>query len=211
MHSGLFGSAILNLLLKDSKLSVTVLVRGSAIARQIESLGATVVQGKLEQSDLITDWSGTNKSDVRRLFFNSPLSFAHENASSTGDRPRRPSPRQDLHRSRPRRHQIPRVSQQTHRLPYDPYPIHAIFTPLLFLHIVRTSGAGVIADNAAGAFASPTTYTDLEPETIDAILPLHPFREIDVQILDMQKALGEDLCKVAIVMPPLVYGYHCER
>lgn len=77
----------------------------------------------------------------------------------------------------------------------------------LFIH---TSGTGVLDDGAAGAFASDTIYTDEEPSAIDALADDAPHRPIDLAIVTAQRKLG-DKAKIAIMIPPLIYGYNAKH
>ncbi|KAJ4204153.1 hypothetical protein NW759_014990 [Fusarium solani] len=71
----------------------------------------------------------------------------------------------------------------------------------IFIH---TSGATHLADNSAGSIAGQVIYDDEQPEVIDA-LPATPAREVDLALLRGRQALGAQ-AKIAMVIPPLVYG-----
>ncbi|KAF9634960.1 NAD-dependent epimerase/dehydratase [Lasiodiplodia theobromae] len=71
---------------------------------------------------------------------------------------------------------------------------------------IHTSGTGVLDDGAAGAFSSSTIYADDDPAAIDALPDTAPHRAIDLAVTQAAKELGEK-AKIAILLPPVVYGY----
>lgn len=77
----------------------------------------------------------------------------------------------------------------------------------IYLH---TSGTSVIGDTVYGGKKSPQVFHDDKPDEVDSLPDDAPHRAIDLNILRTRDALG-DRVKVAIVMPPLIYGYHPEH
>jgi hypothetical protein len=67
-------------------------------------------------------------------------------------------------------------------------------------------------DGATGMIASDTVFSDLQPQVIDSTAAStgHPFHQVNLAILSGRQSLG-DHAKIAIVMPPLIYGVNKER
>jgi len=72
---------------------------------------------------------------------------------------------------------------------------------------IHTSGTSLLADGAAGNFKSDKVYSDKNRSQIDSLPDDAPHRSIDLEIVRIQKELGDD-AKIAIVAPPLIYGYN---
>ncbi|KZS94181.1 NAD(P)-binding protein [Sistotremastrum niveocremeum HHB9708] len=70
---------------------------------------------------------------------------------------------------------------------------------------IHTSGTGVISDEARGKFASEFVFNDTDPQSIDNLAITQPHRGVDVYIRDQAKTLAGK-AKVAIIIPPLIYG-----
>ncbi|KAM0755789.1 NAD(P)-binding protein [Meredithblackwellia eburnea MCA 4105] len=75
--------------------------------------------------------------------------------------------------------------------------------PAYFIH---TSGAGILIDNAAGLVSSDKIYSDKHPEAIDALPPTAPHRDVDFMIRDAIKSGDLGSARVAILLPPCIYG-----
>lgn len=65
-------------------------------------------------------------------------------------------------------------------------------------------GTGVIQDTSDSK--SDHVYSDDDPKGIDAIPDSQPHREIDLAILKAVRTSLKDSAKVAIIMPPCIYG-----
>lgn len=72
---------------------------------------------------------------------------------------------------------------------------------------IHTSGTSVIGDVEARGKKSSKVYHDSKAAEINALPDGAPHRQIDLRILGVQKKLGAK-AKMAIVMPPLIYGYN---
>lgn len=72
---------------------------------------------------------------------------------------------------------------------------------------IHTSGTSVLDDNARGGAKSDKIYTDETRDGVDSVPDNAPHREIDLAIVKAQRELGEK-AKIAIMIPPLIYG--CE-
>ncbi|CRG90693.1 hypothetical protein PISL3812_07738 [Talaromyces islandicus] len=70
---------------------------------------------------------------------------------------------------------------------------------------IRTSGASLLGDTAAGEYGSDTIYDDENPAMIDALPETADHRLMDLAIVNARARLG-DKAKVAIMIPPLIYG-----
>ncbi|WYZ37002.1 hypothetical protein EsH8_II_000508 [Colletotrichum jinshuiense] len=70
---------------------------------------------------------------------------------------------------------------------------------------IHTSGCGVITDDSNGQYAAEKIYEDDKPDMIDALAPDAPHRRIDLAILKGRAELGAT-AKIAIVIPPVIYG-----
>lgn len=73
---------------------------------------------------------------------------------------------------------------------------------------VHTSGTSVLDDGAAGSKKSDKVYHDSVKSEVDSVPDDAPHREIDLAITKAQKELGEK-AKIAIMIPPLIYGCKC--
>lgn len=74
----------------------------------------------------------------------------------------------------------------------------------IFIH---TSGTSVLDDNARGAFKGDKIYYDNKPDDINAVADTAPHRDVDLTILRGIEQIG-DKAKIAIMTPPLIYGYN---
>ncbi|KNZ81922.1 hypothetical protein J132_10201, partial [Termitomyces sp. J132] len=72
----------------------------------------------------------------------------------------------------------------------------------ILIHTVNHC-AGVLIDNAAGAFAGETIYDDANPDQIETLAPSQPHREVDLAII---KADKEGYVKTYIILPSTIYG-----
>lgn len=72
---------------------------------------------------------------------------------------------------------------------------------------IHTSGTSVLDDSAHGRFKSDKVFHDDKPGEIDALEDSAPHREIDLAILKAKRELG-DKAKIAIMVPPLIYGFN---
>ncbi|KAF4231530.1 hypothetical protein CNMCM8980_005234 [Aspergillus fumigatiaffinis] len=68
---------------------------------------------------------------------------------------------------------------------------------------IHTSGAGILSDDSKGAFKTDKIFDDETPNSIDALPDEAPHRQVDLTIT-RQDVGGR--AKIAIVMPPLIYG-----
>ncbi|KAN0113039.1 NAD(P)-binding protein [Hyaloscypha variabilis] len=76
----------------------------------------------------------------------------------------------------------------------------------IFIH---TSGTSVLDDNAHGAFKSEKIYHDSVPSEIDSVPDNAPHRKIDLTIVNAKNSeLLKGRAKVAIMIPPLIYGFN---
>jgi nucleoside-diphosphate-sugar epimerase len=73
--------------------------------------------------------------------------------------------------------------------------------PPIFIH---TSGTGVLADNAMGAFTSDIIWHDDDPDQIETIPDDAPHRSVELMILNADK---QGYIKSYIITPPTVWGY----
>lgn len=70
---------------------------------------------------------------------------------------------------------------------------------------VHTSGTSVLDDGADGQFKSDKIYNDDDMDQVDSVSDDAPHREIDLAIIRLKKELGSK-AKIAIMIPPLIYG-----
>lgn len=70
---------------------------------------------------------------------------------------------------------------------------------------IHTSGASLLSDTAAGEHGSDVIYDDQNPAMIDALPETADHRLIDLAIVNAKAKLG-DKAKLAIMIPPLIYG-----
>ncbi|KAK2464545.1 hypothetical protein APHAL10511_003403 [Amanita phalloides] len=70
--------------------------------------------------------------------------------------------------------------------------------------IIHTSGTGVIADNAMGAFTSDYIYHDDDPDQLETLPADAVHRDIDLMFIDADK---EGYVKSYIVTPATIWGY----
>ena len=73
----------------------------------------------------------------------------------------------------------------------------------IFIH---TSGTSVLDDNAQGEFRSDKIYHDNVRSEVDSVPDSAIHREIDLAIVRSQQNPPDDKAKVAIMIPPLIYG-----
>lgn len=74
--------------------------------------------------------------------------------------------------------------------------------PITYIH---TSGTSLLDDKALGSFKSSKIYHDDKQEEIDSLSDSAPHRQIDLEILKAREELSGK-AKIAIVIPPLIYG-----
>lgn len=72
---------------------------------------------------------------------------------------------------------------------------------------IHTSGTSVLNDDANGEYEGDKIYHDDKREEIDSVPDDVPHRPIDLTIVRAAKELG-DKAKLAIMIPPLIYGYN---
>ncbi|KAJ3537416.1 hypothetical protein NMY22_g5598 [Coprinellus aureogranulatus] len=72
--------------------------------------------------------------------------------------------------------------------------------PGIFIH---TSGTGVLADDARGAYSTDTIYDDTNPEQIESLAPTQVHRNVDLALL---KGDSEGYVKTYIILPSTIYG-----
>ncbi|EXJ85130.1 hypothetical protein A1O3_05805 [Capronia epimyces CBS 606.96] len=72
---------------------------------------------------------------------------------------------------------------------------------------IHTSGTSVLDDGAWGEFEGDKIYRDDQRAEIDAVADDAPHRPIDLAVLAAQRRIG-DKAKIAIMIPPLIYGYN---
>ncbi|KAK5164533.1 uncharacterized protein LTR77_009739 [Saxophila tyrrhenica] len=78
----------------------------------------------------------------------------------------------------------------------------------IFIH---TSGTSVFDDGAMGKFKSDKIYRDDRPEEVDEVSDDALHREIDLAILKAAKGdLGKTV-RIALMIPPLIYGWTHDR
>ena len=59
--------------------------------------------------------------------------------------------------------------------------------PNILLFVLLKKVLGVLGDNAAGMYATDTSYYDNDPEQLDGIAPSQPHREVDLAIIEADK------------------------
>lgn len=74
---------------------------------------------------------------------------------------------------------------------------------------IHTSGTGLFGDAAKGQYEADRVYSDDKPQDIDALPDTAPHRAIDLAIVRARQELGHG-AKVAIMIPPLIYGIQHE-
>lgn len=72
---------------------------------------------------------------------------------------------------------------------------------------VHTSGTGVLDGGAEGSFKNDKVYDDKNRADIDALPDDAPHRPVDLAIVRAAKDIG-DKAKIAIMIPPEIYGYN---
>ncbi|KAI0596187.1 hypothetical protein F4775DRAFT_565991 [Biscogniauxia sp. FL1348] len=75
---------------------------------------------------------------------------------------------------------------------------------------IHTSGTSVLDDGAKASYKSTKVYHDNVRSEIDSVPDDAPHRQIDLTILEAQKQLA-DKAKIAIMIPPTIYGYNNGR
>ncbi|KAF5382083.1 hypothetical protein D9615_004318 [Tricholomella constricta] len=68
---------------------------------------------------------------------------------------------------------------------------------------IHTSGTGVLADNAVGAYATDTIYDDSNPDQIETLTPSQPHRNVDLELVNADK---QGYVKTYIILPSTIYG-----
>jgi nucleoside-diphosphate-sugar epimerase len=74
----------------------------------------------------------------------------------------------------------------------------------IFIH---TSGTGALEDGAVGMYKNEKIYRDDIPGEMDNISPLSFHQHVDIPIRQAAREFG-DKAKVAIILPPFVYGWN---
>ncbi|KAJ3338109.1 hypothetical protein HDU93_009980 [Gonapodya sp. JEL0774] len=69
--------------------------------------------------------------------------------------------------------------------------------------LIHTSGTGVLTDLSVGDYVSPTIYSDLDVQLIDALADTQPHRDVDLVVREAGASGDVD---VYLVMPPTIYG-----
>lgn len=64
----------------------------------------------------------------------------------------------------------------------------------------------MIADDGAGLRADPHVFSDKNPEEIDALPDTAYHRDVDLLIKNAVEGGKVGRAKVAIILPPLIYG-----
>ncbi|KZP31671.1 NAD(P)-binding protein [Athelia psychrophila] len=77
-------------------------------------------------------------------------------------------------------------------------------TPVL----IHTSGTGVLADNAAGMYATETIYHDSDAAQIESLPDTQAHRDVDLLIVEADKA---GYLKSYIILPSTIYGIASNR
>ncbi|KIW17805.1 hypothetical protein PV08_05000 [Exophiala spinifera] len=78
---------------------------------------------------------------------------------------------------------------------------------------VHTSGAKVFDDGAKGMFATDKVYHDDRREEMDSVADTAPHRDVDLALVRAQEGEAELRAhlKLAVVLPPEVYGYDAKH
>ncbi|KAL8286192.1 hypothetical protein RQP46_004680 [Phenoliferia psychrophenolica] len=76
-------------------------------------------------------------------------------------------------------------------------------TPAVYIH---TSGTGLIADEGKGLHATDHIFSDKRPEEIDALPDTAYHRDVDLLIKNAVYGKQVGSARVAIILPPLIYG-----
>lgn len=76
--------------------------------------------------------------------------------------------------------------------------------PAIYIH---TSGTGALEDGASGMFKSEKIYNDNVPEDIEALPSTSMHRHVDIPLVEAAREFG-DRAKIAVILPPLVYGFN---
>ncbi|OQD88766.1 hypothetical protein PENANT_c003G04486 [Penicillium antarcticum] len=75
----------------------------------------------------------------------------------------------------------------------------------LMTYYIHTSGASLLADDAAGRYLDNIVFDDERPSQIDTLRMDAPHRQIDLEIVRSRQALSK-FAKIAVLMPPVIYG-----
>ena len=75
----------------------------------------------------------------------------------------------------------------------------------IFIH---TSGTSVLDDGSNGAYKSDKIYHDSSRQEIDSVPDRAPHRAIDLAIVRAQRDLASKRQSLAIMIPPLIYGFN---
>lgn len=70
---------------------------------------------------------------------------------------------------------------------------------------IHTSGASVLDDGSLNEYKGEKIFRDDRRERIDRVADDAPHREIDLAILKVKREVGHKV-KIAIMMPPIIYG-----
>lgn len=76
--------------------------------------------------------------------------------------------------------------------------------PSIFIH---TSGTGALEDGAFGTAKNDKIFRDDAPGDVEGIAPSMMHRHVDIPVAQAAREFG-DKAKVAIILPPFVYGYN---
>lgn len=77
--------------------------------------------------------------------------------------------------------------------------------PILYIH---NSGTSVLDDKSGSMFKGDKVYSDERPEEMDALDDEAPHRPIDLTIVRAMREELKEKAKIAIMVPPEVYGYN---
>ncbi|KAG1898945.1 uncharacterized protein F5891DRAFT_1190131 [Suillus fuscotomentosus] len=69
--------------------------------------------------------------------------------------------------------------------------------------LIHTSGTGVLADNAAGNYATDKVYSDLDIPLIETLPKTQPHREVDIEVVAADE---KGYVRTYIVLPSTIYG-----
>ncbi|KAM0755790.1 NAD(P)-binding protein [Meredithblackwellia eburnea MCA 4105] len=73
-------------------------------------------------------------------------------------------------------------------------------------YYIHTSGTGLLTDTAAGLFATEHIFSDKKPQEIDTLPDSAHHRDVDLLIKNAVDSGELGSAKVAIILPPLIYG-----
>ena len=75
---------------------------------------------------------------------------------------------------------------------------------------IHTSGSAITDDDARGAFKTDTVYRDTDRAPIDALPESQPHRDVDAALVRAAAQIG-DRAKIALMIPPLIYGWNARH